>query len=81
MSRPRDLQIVWVVLAAAFFWMFVWQHELMVKWWKTASTAAIAMTSGLRAGPSPSMPVPTTPAAAVHPAGSKKAPSSAATKD
>ena len=48
MAKPRDLQIFWVVLLAGGFWVSIWQHEMIAKLWKTVSTAAVAMTSGLR---------------------------------
>ena len=53
MSRPRDLQIFWVVLFAGFFWAVIWQHEQAAKLWHTVSTAAVAMTSNLRGNPPP----------------------------
>jgi hypothetical protein len=33
MSRPRDLQIFWVVVIALTFWAAVWQHEIVAKYW------------------------------------------------
>ena len=60
MSRPRDLQIWWIVLFAGGFWAAIWQHEQVTKLWHTVSTAAVAMTSGLRGAPPPQ----TAPAAA-----------------
>jgi hypothetical protein len=48
MSRPRDLQIWWVVLIAGGFWLVIWQHDQVAKLSKTVYTAAVAMTSGIR---------------------------------
>lgn len=48
MSRRRDFQIWWIVLAAGFFWVVIWQHEMVSKWSHTAFNAAVGMTSGLR---------------------------------
>jgi len=56
MSRPRDLQIFWVVLLAGCFWVVIWQHEQAAKLWHTVSTAAIAMTSNFRGAPPPAAP-------------------------
>jgi hypothetical protein len=33
MSRPKDLQIVWVVLVGLGFWAAVWQHEMVSRYW------------------------------------------------
>jgi hypothetical protein len=70
MSRPRDLQIFWVVLFAGFFWAVIWQHEQAAKLWHTVSTAAVAMTSNLRASPPVQLPPVEDPKAAKtqHPA-------------
>lgn len=58
MSRNRDFQIWWIVLAAGFFWVVIWQHEIVSKWSHTAFTAAVAMTSRLRStSPPPAPPV------------------------
>ena len=57
MARPRDLQIFWVVTFAGAFWVAIWQHEAVAKLWKTVSTAAVAMTSGMRPA-QPQQPVP-----------------------
>jgi|GEM_PF-4608908 len=59
MAKSRDLQIVWVVLFAGAFWVSIWQHEMIAKLWRTVSTAAVAMTSGLRpVQPQPAPPDP-----------------------
>jgi hypothetical protein len=70
MSRPRDLQIFWVVLFAGFFWAVIWQHEQAAKLWHMVSTAAVAMTSNLRASPPVQAAPPEDPKAgkAQHPA-------------
>lgn len=57
MSRPRDLQIWWVVLIAGAFWLVIWQHDQVAKLSKTVYTAAVAMTSGIR-GVRPSEAIP-----------------------
>jgi len=58
MARQRDFQIWWIVLAAGFFWVVIWQHEMVSKWSHSAFNAAVAMTSGLRTpGQPPSAPV------------------------
>lgn len=48
MSRSRDYQIWWIVVAAGFFWVVIWQHEIVSKWSHTAYVSVMAMTSGLR---------------------------------
>jgi hypothetical protein len=53
MSRPRDLQIWWIVLFAGAFWVAIWQHEFVAKAWKMVSTAAVSMTSGMRGTQAP----------------------------
>ncbi len=66
MARPRDLQIFWVVFFAGGFWVAIWQHEAVAKLWKTVSTAAVAMTSGIRpaqAQPAQGVEQPSTSAA------------------
>jgi hypothetical protein len=74
MSRNRDFQIWWIVLAAGFFWVVIWQHEIVSKWSHTAFTAAVAMTSRLR-------PVSQPPAASdAEPDETKRAPGKAAAK-
>ena len=57
MSRRRDFQIWWIVLAAGFFWVVIWQHDIVSKWSHTAFNAAAAVTSGLRS-PAPPTPDP-----------------------
>jgi hypothetical protein len=57
MAQRGDFQIWWIVLAAAFFWVVIWQHEFVSKWSHTAFIAAVAMTSGLRT-PAPPPPAP-----------------------
>ncbi|MCU1337466.1 MAG: hypothetical protein JWO19_3047 [Bryobacterales bacterium] len=69
MSRPRDLQIFWIVLIAGAFWAFIWEHDQVTKVWRTVSTAAIAMTSGLRAKPPEAAP-----AEDPHPGKSRRTP-------
>ena len=71
MSRNRDFQIWWIVLAAGFFWVVIWQHEIVSKWSHTAFTAAVAMTSSLR--PAPAAPV-------AEPGEAKRAPGKTAPK-
>ena len=74
MARQRDFQIWWIVIAAGFFWVVIWQHEQVSKWSQTAFTAAVAMTSGLRRPEAPPpAPVETT-------TGAKRAPGKAAPK-
>jgi len=68
MARQRDFQIWWIVIAAGFFWVVIWQHDEVSKWSRTAFTAAMAMTSGLR------KPEPPPPAPVETPPGSKHAP-------
>jgi len=53
MGRPRDFQIWWIVLFAGAFWVAIWQHDLLARAWKTVSTAAVSMTSGMRETPPP----------------------------
>jgi len=53
MSRPRDLQIWWIVVFAGAFWLAIWQHDLVARAWKTVSTAAVSMTSGMRGTSAP----------------------------
>lgn len=66
MSRPRDLQIFWIVLFAGGFWAAIWEHEQVAKLWKTVSSAAVAMTSNLRAAPPPAAPDDPPPAKSKH---------------
>jgi len=74
MARQRDFQIWWMFIAAGFFWVVIWQHEMVSKWSHTAFTAAVAMTSSLRKPtPPPPPPVETT-------TGSKRVPSKGAPK-
>jgi hypothetical protein len=53
MARRGDFQIWWIVLAAGFFWVVVWQHETVSEWSHIVYTAAVAATSGLRTPPPP----------------------------
>jgi|KBSMisStandDraft_5_1062788.scaffolds.fasta_scaffold61860_3 hypothetical protein len=68
MARRGDFQIWWIVIAAGFFWVVIWQHEFVSKWSHTAFTAAVAATSGLR------KPPPPPPAPAEATTGSKRPP-------
>jgi hypothetical protein len=52
MSRPRDMQIFWIVLFAGSFWAAIWQHDQVSKLAKTVFTAAVAITSNFRGTPS-----------------------------
>jgi len=74
MARRGDFQIWYIVLAAGFFWVVIWQHEMVSKWSHSAFNAAVAMTSGLR---TPDQP-PAGPVEATG--GSKRAPSKATPK-
>jgi len=74
MARRGDFQIWYVVLAAGFFWVVIWQHEFVSKWSHTAFTAAIAITSGIR------KPTPPPPAPVEATSGSKRVPGKGAPK-
>jgi len=61
MAQRRDFQIWYIVLAAGFFWVVIWQHERVSKWSHSAFNAAVAITSGLRTpGKPPAAPVEAT---------------------
>jgi len=51
MSRPRDLQIFWVVAIGAGFWVAIWQHDIVANVWNKVSARAMALTSGFRPAP------------------------------
>jgi hypothetical protein len=53
MSRPRDMQIFWVVFFAGVFWVAIWQHDFVSRWWDTISKTIVARTSSLRRAPAP----------------------------
>ena len=68
MARRGDFQIWYIVLAAGFFWVVIWQHEIVSKWSHTAFTAAVAITSRFR------KPEPPPPAPVEATSGSKRVP-------
>ena len=70
MSRPRDMQIFWIVLFAGGFWLAIWQHEMVSKLSKSAFNAVVAVTSNLRPAPppQPAPPVDPPPAKSKRPA-------------